>query len=39
MLLGEEQVDAHLTTETLPTLLKYQQDIEKVRLESVVRDN
>ena len=39
VLLGEEQVDAHLTAETLPTLLKYQQDIEKVRSESVVRED
>ena len=38
MLLGHETVDAQTTRDTLPILLKYQQDIEKTQAESVVRE-
>ncbi len=37
LLLGIDSVDAAVTSQTLPILLKYQQDIEKVR-EQLVRD-
>jgi MoxR-like ATPase len=36
LLLGIEQVDADVTRSTLPLLLKYQQDLEKVRRELVL---
>jgi len=37
ILLGIDSVDAVVTSQTLPILLKYQQDIEKVR-EQLIRD-
>jgi MoxR-like ATPase len=38
MLLGYESVDPQVTRDTLPVLLKYHQDIEKVRAGSVVTE-
>ncbi len=36
LLLGIEQIDARVTNDTLPVLLKYQQDLDKVRRELTV---
>jgi MoxR-like ATPase len=39
LLLGVEEVDGQVTRDTLSLLLKYQQDIEKVRSELVVKQS
>jgi hypothetical protein len=38
MLLNVQHVDARITQETLPLLLKYQQDIEKATAELAARE-
>ena len=38
LILGHQSVDGDVTRDTLPMLLKYQQDIEAVRSELVVKE-